>query len=468
MQELSMLTLTFNRLLLIKQTTNRGKIGGVGLALLKRTILLFTIIFSAGFNTVYADSSYPVLEKHINQQKYKQAYQQATKLLAQNEGDPRFDYLYGLSALQTGHYNEAVFALDRVTILTPRVIRPRLELARAYLKLNNKRAAIKEFNDVLNLSPPPIVRQKVTAYISELEKGNQQVQKSVTKRLASFSIGYDDNINFGYSSSDIDLPLFGVVTLNPSAVKQSSGFAEAKFQIRRRNTNSNKSNTFVSANLTHRKYFKDTDFNFTDVDLRAGITLNRNKNQYQFVVRDRPVFLDDNLHSNTLGVDAIARKALGSGKVASVSLGIEDYRNNSTPLSDRKRAQLGASWDKNNGDLQHQISLNLGSEWADDSAGKQFSRDIAGVGYKLTRDWNEKNKTSVNVDYRRYKHKAPYALFPDTREDDRVILGAVHEWQLSNKTAILFSARHINNNSNIELYDAKRNEIQVGVRYEWD
>jgi len=435
-----------------------------------KELTLIALIVCWGFVPIVASAQniYPVLEKQIKQQKYKQAYQQATKLRDQNEGDPRFDYLYGLSALQTSHYNEAVFALDRVTVTTPRVIRPRLELARAYLKLNNKRAAIKEFNDVLSLSPPPIVRQKVTAYISELEKGNKQVQKSVTKRLASFSIGYDDNINFGYSSSDIDLPLFGVVALNPSAVKQGSGFAEAKFQIRRRNIKSSKSNTFVSANLTHRKYFKDTDFNFTDIDLRAGITLNRNKNQYQFVVRDRPVFLDDSLYSNTIGVDAIARKALGSGKVASVSLSIEDYKNNSTPLSDRKRAQIGASWDKNNGKAQHQLSFNVGSEWADDSAGKQFSRDIAGIGYKLTRDWNEKNKTFVNVDYRRYKHKAPYALFPDTREDDRVILRAVHEWQVSNKTAILFSARHINNDSNIELYDAKRNEIQVGVRYEWD
>jgi len=416
----------------------------------------------------YGQNIYPLLEKYISKKNYNLAYIQATKLRSQNEGEPRFDYLYGLSALKTGHINEAVFALDRVTVSTPRVIRPRLELARAYLKLNNKRAAIKEFNDVLNLSPPPIVRQKVLLYISELNKSNKIAQRSIIEKLASFSIGYDDNMNFGTDSSDINLPIFGVVTLNPSAVKQGSGFAEAKFHIKRRKINSKKKNTFISANLTHRKYFKESEFNFTDMDIRAGMMLNRKKNQYQFVVRDRPVFLNDNLYSNTLGVDVIARKALGSGKVASVSISVEDYTNKFTPLSDRKRTLLGTSWDKNSGSLQHQISLNIGSEWADDSAGKQFSRNITGLGYKLTRDWNEKNKTFLNVNYRHYKHKAPYALFPDKREDDRIILRAAHEWQLSDKTAILFSARHIRNNSNIELYDAKRNEIQVGVRYEWD
>ena len=216
-----MLIRIFNKLFKALQHTKQQKTGGVCfryrlnrlISIGKASFLAFFMCF-AGFNTAFAaEKSFPLLEQYVNQQKYKQAYQQATKLRAQNEGDPRFDYLYGLSAIQTGHYNEAVFALDRVTVTTPRVIRPRLELARAYLKLNNKRAAIKEFNDVLKLSPPPVVRQKVTAYISELQKGKQEVEKSITKRLASFAVGYDDNINFGYASSDINLPLFGLVTL---------------------------------------------------------------------------------------------------------------------------------------------------------------------------------------------------------------------------------------------------------------
>ena len=186
------------------------------------------------------------------------------------------------------------------------------------------------------------------------------------------------------------------------------------------------------------------------------------------MVRDRPVFLDEQLHSNTVGADAIVRKAIGKGKVVSASIAVENYDNKSSSLTDRKRAMLGVSWDKNNGKLQHQLNASLGSEWPDDKAGEQFSRDIAGVGYKLTRDWNAKHKSFMNMDYRYYKHKAAYPLFPDKRSDNRYIIKAVHEWQFSDKAAILFSARHINNNSNLELYDAKKNEIQVGIRYEWD
>lgn len=412
--------------------------------------------------------SYPVLEKQVKLKQYQQAYQQAVKLRSQNEGEPRFDYLYGLSALQTGHYNEAVFALDRVTVTTPNVIRPRLELARAYLKLNNRTAAIKEFNDVLKLTPPPIVRQKVNTYMAELKKGGRKVQKSVTKRLASFSIGYDDNINFGYENSEIDLPGFGSVKLNPSAIKQKSGFAETRFKLKHQINNDKKRNTFFAVNLAHRRYFKSSDFNYTDLDLRAGVTLNHKKNQYQLVLRDRPIFLDGNLYSNTIGIDAIARKSLGKGQVLSASLTLEDYNIKQLSSGDRQRALIGARLDKYIGEIQHQFNLYLGKEFPSDDAGKQFSRDIVGVGYRATHKWNAKNKSFLNLDYRKYNHQAAYPVFPDKRSDDRFIIKAVHELQINDKATLLFSAKHVDNDSNLELYRAERSEVQVGIRYEWD
>jgi len=96
-----------------------------------KIISLFLLLVYA--SVVFAETSFPILEKLVKQEKYQLAYKLAKKIRPQNEGDPRFDYLYGFSALQSGFYNEAVFALDRVTVSTPRVIRPRLELARAYL-----------------------------------------------------------------------------------------------------------------------------------------------------------------------------------------------------------------------------------------------------------------------------------------------------------------------------------------------
>jgi len=430
-------------------------------------VLQMILVFCAELYA--AEISYPELEKSIKQQNYQLAYQQAIRLRPQNEGEPRFDYLYGLSALQTGHYNEAVFALDRVVVISPRVIRPRLDLSRAYLKLNNKSAAIKEFQDVLKLAPPPVVRKKVNKYIAELtKKDHQLVRKSVVKRSATFSVGYDDNINFGFDDELIDLPGLGVFRLDSSSVKQGSGFAETLLQIRRKNLIDRKSGTFATANLKHRDYFKNGDFNLSDIDLRVGYLLNKNNRQYQLIARDRPIFLGGKLYTNILGFDAIASQSVGVGKILSSSFSLEKYDHKIISLADRARAFLTANFDAQSGSIQHRVSSYIGKEWPDDDLGKQYSRNISGIGYKATQSWNVKNKSFVALDYRHYKHQASSAISPLKRSDDRTVMKIGHEWQLNDKTAVIFSARHINNHSNLNLYDAKRNEFKVGIRYEWD
>ncbi len=437
----------------------------------KQKLLLFaTLTALILLKSVSAASVFPVLEKYIKQQQYAQAYQQAKKLYLEFEGDPRFDYLYGLSALQTGHYNEAVFALDRVTINTPNVIRPRLELARAYLSLNNKLAAIKEFNDVLSLSPPPVVEQKVQLYIAELQKKtDKKTKRSITKKLASFSIGYDDNINFGSKEEEIDLPSFGLISLDPAAVKQGSGYAESKFQLKHRTIINKQKSTFILANLTHRKYFKKSDFDVTD--LRAGMTFNNKKKQYQYqlVARIQPIMLDGDFYANTYGFDVVTRKAIGKNTVASAKLSLEKYDNKQLSISDRSRAIVTGRLDKQIADIQHQFSIYLGKESPDENVGKQFSRDISGLGYLGVKEWNEKNQTYLGVDFRHYRHQGNYPVYPDEkRKDDRYSLKVGHQWQINDKVSLIFSAKHINNKSNLNLYDTNRNEVKVGLRYDWE
>jgi len=174
------------------------------------------------------------------------------------------------------------------------------------------------------------------------------------------------------------------------------------------------------------------------------------------------------LYTNTIGVDAIARQSLGSGKIASLSLSLENYDHKEISLADRKRALISTKFDLLKGSVNQQFSAYYGQESPDENEGRQFSRNISGVAYKATQSWNSKHKSFVLADYRNYQHQAAFPISPEKRDDNRLMLYAGHEWQVKKKTAILLSLRHINNNSNLELYDAKRNEVKVGVRYEWD
>lgn len=434
----------------------------------KYAIGILSVFLCSGTVSANKTNHYPLLEKYTIEKNYSSAYQRALTLRFQNEGEPRFDYLYGLAALETGHYNEAVFSLERVTASEPTVIRPRLELARAYLKMNNNKAALREFRRVLLLSPPTVVKQKVNGYIIQIEQGGEGVRKAVINGLLTFSLGYDDNINFGFENEEINLPLFGDIRLDPSSVQQESGFAETRLQLNYRKADSTRFNRFASAALTHRENFDNSDFNISDLDLRAGLTFNRHKQQYQLVFRNRPVLLGGETYTNTIGIDTALRFGIGADSVLTGALSLEDYDHKVDSLRDRKRMVLSAKLDKKLADNIHQFSVFAGTEDPDNENGKAFSRDLMGVGYRIVRPWDANHKSFLKLDYHRNEHKDAYPLYASPREDNRLILKLGHEFRINKKLDLVFSVQHMNNDSNLELYDLTRNEIKAGVRYEWN
>ena len=127
----------------------------------KTTILsIFLTVFSLSASAKIS-VGFPVLEKNIIANNFAKAYQRATQLRNQYEGDPRFDYLYGLAALNTAHNNEAVFALERVVANSPKLTRARLDLAIAYIKIKNPNAALEQFKIALRQKPPKAVQQNI-------------------------------------------------------------------------------------------------------------------------------------------------------------------------------------------------------------------------------------------------------------------------------------------------------------------
>ena len=63
------------------------------------------------------------------------AFSYAQKHRAEQEGDPDFDFYYGVAAIDTGNVSQGVFALERVLAVQPNNHAARLELARGYFIL---------------------------------------------------------------------------------------------------------------------------------------------------------------------------------------------------------------------------------------------------------------------------------------------------------------------------------------------
>ena len=75
------------------------------------------------------------LAELIERQEHAKAHELAMQHVASEEGDPEFDFYYGLAALETGHAEEASFVFERLVALHPENDRFRLEYARALYQI---------------------------------------------------------------------------------------------------------------------------------------------------------------------------------------------------------------------------------------------------------------------------------------------------------------------------------------------
>ena len=101
------------------------------------------------------------LDVLMKRNQFPQAFELADRLVEEFEGDPDFDFKYGMAAIETQHYDQALFAFERLVIGFPDQPRYRLELARTHFYLRNLIRAEIEFHKVLKQKPPEPVVQNV-------------------------------------------------------------------------------------------------------------------------------------------------------------------------------------------------------------------------------------------------------------------------------------------------------------------
>lgn len=114
-------------------------------------------------------------------------------------GDPEFDYLLGLAALDSGRPGYAVLALERALIVRPGFLQARAEIARAYFAIRERENAQREFETVAAQRIPEEARRVIGRYLDAIRR----VEDAGRSRLTGFvelETGYDSNVNFGSSS----------------------------------------------------------------------------------------------------------------------------------------------------------------------------------------------------------------------------------------------------------------------------
>jgi tetratricopeptide (TPR) repeat protein len=139
--------------------------------------------------------------------------EQAWQLLAprerQHAGQPDFDYLLGVAALDSGRRNRATFIFERVIAQDPANLGVRVQMGRAYFELKDFERAEREFQLILKRAPDGELRRASEAYLAAMRASAGREQRRFTG-YAEISAGRDTNVSAASAQSSVFVPGLGV------------------------------------------------------------------------------------------------------------------------------------------------------------------------------------------------------------------------------------------------------------------
>ena len=247
-------------------------------------------------------------------------------------GDPEFDYLLGISALDSGKPNEAIFALERALAVNPSHLQARAEIARAYLAAGEVAEAKQEFETVQQQNPPKEVMATIQKYLDIIETSRSSQRTSI-RSYVEVTLGDDSNVNTSTSNKQIAIPLFGgaLMSLSASGIATKDSFGTLATGFNARYAISPSWSVLGGANISKHNYSTQINFNTGNGDANIGLNLNDGNDNYMAVLQAQSFVLANVTYRNASGLSTQWQRNLNSGSQLSSylqysSLSYPDYK----------------------------------------------------------------------------------------------------------------------------------------------
>ena len=250
------------------------------------------------------------------QGKGRAAFDLLAPLEQQRAGEPAFDYLYGLAAIDAGEFTRAVFALERVLAVEPNHPQARAEIARAYFLMGENKAARTEFEAVKAARPPADVAATIDRFLNALDARQAGSLRSGVTGYLEIGTGHDSNVNTATGASGFAAPGIGTFTLNPGATSRSDTFYAINGGINGRYALSNQWSLTGGANYSRRFNSQakrgetfigatripgiDT-FDTISMDANAGVAYTQGEHEFSALAQVQSFYVDNNRFRDAVG-----------------------------------------------------------------------------------------------------------------------------------------------------------------------
>jgi len=445
---------------------------------LEIVLLLLAMILVPGMSSGQAIEN-PITQAQalLDSGKAEEAYNLLKPFQAGLEGEPAFDYVFGLAALDTGRTVQAIFALERVVDSFPEHGPARAELAKAYLSLGETDDAKKEFQKVKAMEDiPPEARQTIDRYLSGIELFHDRTRLTFRPWI-QLGIGYDTNINGATDEKTLTIPIAPGLpfalggTQNSPILSGSLGMSVSK-PI---NTELGLS-AFGSAQIGDRHTTHENDFTSHSGSGRAGFRLEREKHNFSLAADASMLRLDAGglarADRKTAGLTAEWQYVATDRDQISAFFQFSAMRNPQQSIRDVNRGMLGLNYGHAFVDIPGtpiffaSVFAGIEDERADSNA-DHFGRNLFGARAGLSYQISERQTAFGAFTYQRSLYETGDPIFLVRRHDAFFDLSFGYRFQFDEHLSISPTIVYNDNDSNIITNDYDRMEMMITARYDF-
>ena len=407
----------------------------------------------------------------IQQHEYKAAFELLEPLEDEHAGNINYDYLLGVSGVESGNVTRGVFALERVLAIEPNNTSARAEIAKAHFKLGEVESSKAEFQNLLDQKPSEETANAINRYMNAIDKSLGLT--TTFGAYLDFGVGHDTNVNSATTASTIAVPFFGgaLLNLNSLARERSDNFTSLAGGVSFRQPISKEISVFSALNLTNRFNANQSTFDTTYLDFSGGLRYKKFTDTFTAALQASTFELDSNRFRNTHGVTAQWQRDLDDhnqvnlfGQYARISYAGNSFR-------DADRYVLGGGWAHVfEGDKSPVLFLSgyVGQENARTSNADFLSNAIVGAraGGQLSLNTKLVAYATASYETRDYDQRDP--LFLKTRNDDQYDLSVGVRYLPGYNWVIRPQISYLKNDSNIIINDFDRTVISVNFRHDFN
>ena len=401
--------------------------------------------------------------------KNKEAYAQAKSLQPAHEGEPDFDFAFGLSALASGHLSEGVLAFERIVALQPSNAKARFQLARAYYQIGDNVRAQREFDQLAQAATSEHDKEVIHTYLSAIRQ-RELLYQTTSSAYLQLGAGFDTNINSAPTGDLADnlLPIH----LGPDATDKRDAFGALALGGQIDHPLTRRVGLYGQLDGQFYRYRDQNEFNNNLAFGQLGVKWNYRNYLVKASALAQAFTIDNNLNRKLYGTTIEVLNGLSSQYTLGTALNYLDITYPEQPLRDSNQMTLGVNLAKrwaSRGEPMAYTGLFGGKESSKDQSEGARSiadRKLYGIQAGFTYKLSDTVGTRLALLGQKSEYSAPFlglSILPKRSETFRSAELSM-TWLAGNKWKAIVTYGYSNSSSDIDMYTYSRTKYSLNIR----